>query len=106
MNYIQKKKFSEIWTNEEVNLMSLTKKIEETCNFKRWEDAVDNKGYSGLTMQTYNNWQADGRPAKYKIIVHWTLDGINAFNVDLSASDKEKAGTAISTEAERLKDIK
>lgn len=72
---------TEFWTNNDVDLKKLEGEIKIAIDVKKWEDCEDKDGLSGLSMVEWEDSKKYNKIAKRKIVIHWTNDGVNGFDV-------------------------
>ena len=78
----KKDKHSQFWTNKDIDVVKLDKEIKLTLEVERWEDSPTKEGYSGISVQSDHHGTEKDRQKKHLIVVHWTLDGKEGFNID------------------------
>ncbi len=88
MKFLPTDKFTEFWTKREIDIQKLDNEIRLALGAKRWEDNPTKEGFSGITIGEDVNWKENKKKAKYRVIVHWTLDGETGFNIEFPANIK------------------
>lgn len=96
ISFIKTNKKTEIVSNKELDIGSLAEEIRLSLGAKKWQDDPNHQGFSGITIVS------DGQtPPNNKIIVHWTNDGINGFDIEFSPEDKSKIDNVIKLHKKR-----
>jgi hypothetical protein len=85
--YIKTNNHTEFLINKKIDLIKVQDKILGLLQLQKWEDNPDKIGFSGLSMIEGKDENGN---INNKIILHWTNDGVNGFNIKLSNTDKIK----------------
>ncbi len=96
-------KYKGFYTNKDLDIQKLDEEIRMALGATRWENHPEKKGYSGITVVTDDNFEANGKPGKHRIIIHWTEDGKNGFNIDPSEAQEGDIKTSIANHIDNKK---
>lgn len=84
-------------TTNDLNIEKLDKEIRLSLGVKKWEDSVEKEGYSGISItKKLDNSR--------EVVVHWTLDGKNGFNIQFDEQQKNKIESVIKNHKKLTKD--
>ena len=95
MEFIPKNTTIKIWKNEDIDIQKLSEEIRQSLEAIRWENSNNKRGYSGISVDEYPDWQNEGLPGRWRIRIHWTLDGEFGFDIQLDPIMEKKIRNTI-----------
>lgn len=92
VDFLPTNKHTKFLIDKKVNISKLDEEIRTGLAAQRWENDPEKKGFSGISTTEFIN--PDGSITT-EVIVHWTRDGINGFNIEFPPNLKVKIANVL-----------